>query len=517
MTAVKMDYSSKEAKKVLKDYYYWRVLYRDSKAREQLKRYFGYDDPTPCHDNLDHTLDIKRGIDKGILIAAVDRNHDDVISELMSIWKDIDLNDLVNGFLYSLSTGANQYRTALASYFFARSMISHKADHTRLPYGRKCCSVCGLDIDDKGVSHIEDSFSRYTLYYPQDSTIERVQRPDYALFDLKQFKELPKVNYKKEDIDILIKILELAKEMGDSNKYTALRKLITKAKFINASGNEINVILGVLSVCGVLQTPDHRGFADSFSKRSEWGFEGYETELFYPLFFWKGRDGIDCKALEKVFPSSVVEALKSEKNDSLIDEVYSKDKESKPNSSRAQDVFADGKHIVELDDRKRYYYGLLPIDPAWHKEVRYSVTHKSYKRSEIYFEGNSIKKCIFESRMLQKDGTFTYGEYIERDMVAETEERYFLLPKTSKGKKKPWTPSLLESPTYMAATLIVNLDSGLLYTYNWKNHKKLPLPDFGAINMNHIKTPIEFYTYTEELIKNAPDDYEAVRKEYLGT
>ena len=35
--------------------------------------------------------------------------------------------------------------------------------------------------------------------------------------------------------------------------------------------------------------------------------------------------------------------------------------------------------------------------------------------------------------------------------------------------------------------------------------------------MNHIKTPIEFYTYTEELIKNAPDDYEAVRKEYLGT
>ena len=72
-------------------------------------------------------------------------------------------------------------------------------------------------------------------------------------------------------------------------------------------------------------------------------------------------------------------------------------------------------------------------------------------------------------------------------------------------------------PTYMAATLIVNLDRGLLYTYNWKNHKKLPLPDFGAINMNHIKTPIEFYTYTEELIKNAPDDYEAVRKEYLGT
>lgn len=512
-----MDYSSKEAKKVLKDYYYWRVLYRDRETRERIKLYFGYDDPTPCHDNLDHTLDIKRGIEKGILIAAADRGHDDVIAELMAVWKSIDQADLVNGFLYSLSTGKNQYRTALASYFFARSMISHKAERERFPYGRKCCSVCGLDIDEKGVSHVEDSFSRYALYYPLSDTIERMQRPDYALFDLKQFTELPKVSYTNEDIDILVKILKLAEGMGSANKYTALQKLITKAKIVNASGNEINVILGVLSVCGVLQTPGQRGFAEKYTRRGEWGFEGLETELFYPLFFWKGRDGVDCKALENIFPSSVLEALRSEEADVSIDDVYSKVKEAGPANSRAREAFDDRKHIVELDDRKRYYYGLLPIDPNWHKEVRYSVTHNLYKRSEIFFEGNSIKKYIYEDRTLLKDGSFTYGTYIERDMTAETEDRYLLLPKTSRGRKKPWTPSLLESPTYMAATLVVDLDRGLLYTHNWRNNKELPLPDFGTINGNHIKSPIGFYTYTEEFIKNAPTDYEAIREDYLET
>ena len=502
-------------KKILKDYYYWRVLYRDRKTRELVKRYFGFDDPTPCHDNLDHSLDIKRGIEKGVLIAPADRSHDDLISELMNVWKDIDQADLVNGFLYSLSTGANQYRTALASYYFAKSMISHEADRSRFPYGRKCCSVCGIDLDEKGMCHVEDSFSKYTLYYPQNFTVDRIQRPDYALFDLKQFKELPKVKYKKEDTDLLIKILKLAKGMGSANKYTALQKLITKSKLLNASGNEINVILGVLSVCGVLQTPDHRGFAEKYTKRSEWGFEGFETELFYPLFFWKGRDGVDLKALENIFPSCVVEALTSEKSDVSMDEVYSKAKEAKPASSRAQEAFADGRHIVELDDRKRYYYGLAPLDPAWHKEVRYSVTHKLYKRSEIYFEGNSIKKFIFESKDLKEDGSFSYGTYIERDMAAETEDRYLLLPKTSRGRKKPWTPSLLETPTYVAAQLTADLDRGLLFTHNWQNNKEIPLPVFGNVNVNHIKTPIEFYTYTEEFIKNAPADFEAVRDDYL--
>ena len=506
-----MDYTSKEAKKTLKDYYFWKVVYRDMQTRELIKKYFGFEYSYPNLDNVDMTLVINSGIEKGILTAAVDRDHDEVIDELMKVCKTVDLNELVNGFLYSLSTGRNQYRTALASYLFAKGITKHKADRRSFPFGYKGCSVCGLPIEDNGKSHIEDSLSRYTLYYPLDHNIIRMQRADYALFDLKQFKELPKVIYTKEDVDILVKILKLAGEMGKANKYTLLQKMITRAKFVKATGNEINVILGVLSVCGILQTPEHRGYAERFTSYIDRRFEGYETELFYPLYYWKGRDGVDTGALKRIFPDDVVKALEAE-SPVTLDEVYSKSKNEKRAVSRAEEAFVDGRHIIELDDRRRHYYGLSKLDPSWHKEVRYSVTHNSYKRTEVYFEGDSIKKIIYEDKSL-RDGVFSTGIYIEKDVEAETEDRYYLLPKTSRGQKKPWTPALIDTFTYVKRVLDVRLGFSIV-AINWHNGKQLPLPPFCLQKGKIVSTPLEFYTYTDEFIRNVPDDYEDILNDY---
>ena len=506
-----MDYTSKEAKKILKDYYFLKVLYMDMETRELVKKYFGFEYSYPNLDNVDMTFVINRGIEKGVLTAPADRDHDEVIAELMEVCKTVDLKDLVNGFLYSLSTGKNQYRTALASYLFAKGITKHKADCRRFPHSFTGCSICGLSIEENGKSHIEDSLSRYTLYYPLDHNIIRIQRADYALFDLKQFSKLPKVTYTKEDVDILVKILKLAGEMGKGNKFTLLQKLITRAKFVKATGNEVNVILGVLSVCGVLQTPEHRGYAEKFTPYIDRHFEGYETELFYPLFYWKGRDGVDAGALKRIFPADVVQALESESTVTL-DEIYSKDKDKKRAVSRAEEAFEDGKHIIELDDRRRHYYGLSKLDPSWHKEVRYSVTHNSYKRTEVYFEGNSIKKLIFEDKSL-KDGVFSTGIYMEKDLDAETEDRYYLLPKTSRGHKKPWTPALIDTFTYVRCGLDVRLGYSIWAT-NFHNGKHLPLPPFCLQKGKIVSTPLEFYTYTDEFIKNIPDDYEDILDDF---
>ena len=137
-----MDLSSKQARKILKDYYdwYWYTYYEKkwekeahlygynyklTSFHEAVNRSFGFEDPKPVNKKVDHTLDIRRGIEKGVLIAPADRDHDGIIDELMKICKTVDLSDLVNGFLYSLSTGRNEYRTALASYFFAKGIKKH--------------------------------------------------------------------------------------------------------------------------------------------------------------------------------------------------------------------------------------------------------------------------------------------------------------------------------------------------------------------------------------------------------
>ena len=99
-------------------------------------------------------------------------------------------------------------------------------------------------------------------------------------------------------------------------------------------------------------------------------------------------------------------------------------------------------------------------------------------------------------------------------MAAETEDRFLLLPKTSRGKKKPWTPSLLDSPTYVTATLRVSFDRKMIISQNWQNWQSLPLHKFGTEAQRHISSPIEFYTFTEEYIRNLPDDYEEVLKRF---
>ena len=534
-----MDLSSKEARKILKDYYtwYWDEYYESRwegmdgplarlfgvdpsmNMHDTMNKVFGYDDAKPYHDKVDHTLDIKRGIENGVLIEPREMSHDELMKELSKAWKALDIKDLVNGFLYSLSTGKNQYRTALASYMFARSMPKHevKREYVEgLCHTHFACPVCGIRLEEDLVCHIEDSMSRYTLYYPQWGTIKGMQTSDYALFDLKQFKDLPKVSYTNEDVEILVNILKLAESMADQNNYTALQKLITRSKIINATGNEIDVILGVLSVCGVLQTPEHRGYAENFTNICDRHFVGMETELFYPLFHWHGRNGVDKKVLADIFPACVTEALEENKKDVSLTEVYSRTKtKSKTPIDTGERYFTDGKHMLELDDRIRHYYGLISLDPSWHKEVRYSCLYERYTRTEVYFEGNSIKKVISEAGQV-RDGVFEVYDYTEKDMVAETEDRYLLLPKTSRGRKKPWTPSLLETFTYMGAYLNVNFGGRSFFTFNYRNNKRLPLPEPEELKVSRVRSAIEFYTYTEAYIRSVPDNYEEVLQDYLN-
>ncbi len=519
-----MDYTTNEARKYLRDYYnqYWHDYYEkrwtesDNKLlglspstsfHEAVDKMFGYEPKKSYHKNIDYSLYFRKAMLKGILTAPSFRDHDEVIGELLKLQKSMELSDVVNGFLYSLSTGKNQYRTALASYLFAKNLTKHSAEAVRLP-GRmgteKACPVCGMEFDKDGKCHIEDSFSRYALYYPQKDTIGLIQRADYALFDLKQFRELPKVTYSNEDISLLVSILKLAESMAEHNNYTALQKLITRSKMIHATGNEINVILGVLSVCGVLQTPEQRGFSEKYTPIGDWGFQGIETELFYPLFFWRGKHGVDRKALADIFPASVLEALDADSKDVSMNDIYGNGKDDKSPVSRAESAFTEGIHIIELDNRMRHCYGLADLDPAWHKEVRFSVTHNSHKRTEVYFDGNTIRKTIFECRSLNKDGTFSAGMYVEKDLCVETEDRFLILPKTPRGKKKPWTPSLLDQPTYAGPTLTVNF-GGYIFAVNWKNGQSVALPVLSKDPEKQITSQIAFYTYTEEYMKYLSD------------
>ena len=135
----------------------------------------------------------------------------------------------------------------------------------------------------------------------------------------------------------------------------------------------------------------------------------------------------------------------------------------------------------------------------------------------MYFEGNSIRKVIYESKFLRQDGSFVASEYIERDMNVETDDRYLLLPKTSRGKKKPWTASLLMNTlSYFNVSLEVDLTRRYIRAYNYRTNEKLQLPPFTLTGKENLSSSIEFYTYVDEYIRGIPADHESALRSFRG-
>lgn len=166
--------------------------------------------------------------------------------------------------------------------------------------------------------------------------------------------------------------------------------------------------------------------------------------------------------------------------------------------SKAEKFFTDGEYLIDMDDRKRYYYGLSPLTPDWEKITKYSVTHQRKKRTEIFFENDTVKKLIYEE--ISDDGQRQY--HLEADLNVKTNRRQTILPLTSRGREQLLTPSRLQTPTYMLGQLHVSLGDSSVISYNSRNDQSLPIPETLPCN-----TREDFNRLTEQYIAMCPADY----------
>lgn len=431
----------------------------DEKARKLLKKVCWWK-----REDIFTEEEIQYGIEKGVFFQPITLHHDDVIAEIQTRANEIELKEAVNAFLYSLSTGELRYRTILSSVFWGRKVTTHEV------CGEIPCSVCEMPVDkNTKISKIDlNVYNRYRYY----SGEQDIHQAGYVLLDLKEYLKLPKVNYTSEDIRILNRIFGLAEELASGNKAVALQKLITSEKFFKTSKNEINGILGVLSTCGVFETPEHQSVTTKFIPNYARGF-ATESDWCYPLNYWRGKYGVNYDAVQQIFAPVVGNLL--DREHAILGKARREDTAPKK-KSKAEQYFTEGQHFVEISNEERYYYGLHAMDEKWEKITTFSVTHCIYKRTEIYFEGNMVKKLIYEE--FNEAQKMKY--YHEIDMNVETIERKMVLPKTKRGKAKPLTSALLRTSTYMDEQLMVKItndeDSYYLSSFNSSNAQMLPLP-----------------------------------------
>lgn len=227
---------------------------------------------------------------------APGRSHDETLRDLRNILQKINPEDVTNAFLYSLSTRKLHYRSALGSYYYALAIPVHSHDSEGTCYNCNWMKVNNSGFTGQEVSGYNVlNFERYKWGGVRHTS------PEYALFDLEQFLLLPKVTPTDEDRSILRTILHTVKELEPTKKAGALRQLITAKKLLKSNKEEVEVILNILGICGILAGAAAPCYCDYFADVWHRSPREHTNDYAYPVNWWHASDGINEDRFMKVF------------------------------------------------------------------------------------------------------------------------------------------------------------------------------------------------------------------------
>lgn len=241
--------------------------------------------------------DYEQAIEEGYMFGQTPvRTHDETLRDLRDVLEKISPEDVTNAFLYSLSTRRLQYRSALGSYYYALAI----PDHSHNEPGT--CYLCNW-FPINPVDSPEKEFGGYNVFNFERYKWGGVRHthPEYALFDLEQFLLLPKVTPTEEDWNLLKSILHAMEELPPSKKVGAYRELITKKKLLKSNKDEVQVLLNILGICGILSSEEAPGYCDRFVDVWHRSPKEHTNDYEYPVNWWYVSDGVNNDRFQKVF------------------------------------------------------------------------------------------------------------------------------------------------------------------------------------------------------------------------
>lgn len=215
-------------------------------------------------------------------------SHNEICNRIKTAVEKIDKQDVVNAFLYSLSTRQLEYRSFLASYCIGKSLTEHDFTSSPKP-NEKTCSFCGLHTYEfeELIEFNTINYFKYKHGSCSDSLIS-------VLFDLEQFHKFPIVKPNSNDFEILSNIKKVIESSGTNDRIAQLRKNISKM-FISNDEERLG-LLEILGVIGILHDNKHFGYAEkyvTYSEREERPIRN--DDVGYPTTWWQGKFGIDTE------------------------------------------------------------------------------------------------------------------------------------------------------------------------------------------------------------------------------
>ncbi|MBE6870055.1 MAG: hypothetical protein E7494_15090 [Ruminococcus albus] len=477
----------------------------DKKALTLFKKYY----LSYKSDGQPSEADIAVAVKSGVFVPDSEMTHDEIVTAIKELSERISLESAAKAFLYSLSSGDMRYRSAVSSLIWAKALTEHKFVSNGVEPGgwrSPMCIVCGCTHGLEASEMIDWNKFNVFRYLPpkQYGRDPDFTSPEYVLNDLREFEKLPAVEPCEDDYRILNGIFACVNEMKSHNMDTALASEIRRQKFFDATGNAIHCILGILSVCGILQSDEKKGFLYEFTNKDEQGF-GRDGLTFFPLNFWRGKFGVNYDAVDKIFGCFCGDKFSPEK--AAAPEKKEKDVPSKITASKAEQYFTDGVYTITLTNDERRYLALDPLDESWETETLYSVTYCTQKRTVIFYEGNTIVKVIYEEYSINDDGSCKCKSYNEFDTKLETDNRTMLLPLTSRGRAKPVTPTNIMAVKPFGCDFYIFLQKGesRIAARNLRNNQEIAVGEKERVR--NILTDEDFHEFMQYYMSTCPDNY----------
>jgi hypothetical protein len=223
---------------------------------------------------------------------VITATHDEIVAEVVDLAAATMVEDVANGFLSSLTTRRLARRSALGSYAVARHLAGHElelwyADNEGI---KQRCGVCGLWSIERALDPNILNFERYKWGGVRRDNLA------YVWFDLQQFlKSDERPAPTTDDISLF---RELVAQLEDQPADVSAPKAQAALGALPSNKAERETVLDILGVCGVLETPEHRGYLDRFIPARERELPPLRfVERTYPVCWWNGRHGVNRRAL----------------------------------------------------------------------------------------------------------------------------------------------------------------------------------------------------------------------------
>jgi hypothetical protein len=226
----------------------------------------------------------------GVMFDPVKLEHDKLIAWVIATRNKVKPLAVSNAFIESLSSRNLAARSALGSYAHALHLARHAYEENEEDEG---CAVCGAA--KKATQY--DLSGRNFRRLKWAGNVEQGEL-DYIGCDLEQFAKLRPVKPSEEQLEVMRGVLDALRKLPKTARLSDLNKSL--AGLFKSDKHERQVVLEILGYAGILKPKGVPSYFDGWIRRPDVKESGNEWQS--PTSFWKGKDGVNEKAVKFWFP-----------------------------------------------------------------------------------------------------------------------------------------------------------------------------------------------------------------------